>query len=75
MSLEPSSKQEGLSPINEAKSLLSNGDAAGALAVLKKAADEGDGSSGMCNKIKKGRKQKATPKRTRIKRKQKRERN
>ena len=42
MSLEPSSKQHGLSPINEAKSLLSNGDAEGALGVLKKAADEGD---------------------------------
>ncbi len=42
MSLEPSSKQHGLSPINEAKSLLSNGDAEGALGVLKKASDEGD---------------------------------
>ena len=42
MSLEQSSRQNGLSPINSAKSLLSNGDAEGALAVLKKAADEGD---------------------------------
>ena len=42
MSLEPSSKQHELSPINEAKSLLSNGDAEGALGVLKKAGDEGD---------------------------------
>ena len=42
MSVEPSSKQHGLSPINEAKSLLSSGDAEGALGILKKAADEGD---------------------------------
>ena len=42
MSLEPSSKQRRTSAINSAKSLLSNGDAEGALAVLKKAADEGD---------------------------------
>ena len=42
MSLEPSSKQLRTSPINSAKSLLSNGDAEGALGVLKKAADEGD---------------------------------
>ena len=42
MSLEPFSKQRRISPINSAKSLLSNGDAEGALGVLKKAADEGD---------------------------------
>ena len=42
MSLEPQQKKKKLSPIIEAKSLLSNGDEAGALAVLKKAAESGD---------------------------------
>ena len=45
-SSEPKQEQEkrdlGISPIIEAKSLLSNGDEAGALAVLKKAAESGD---------------------------------
>ena len=42
MSLEPQQKDPGISLIIEAKSLLSNGDEAGALAVLKKAAESGD---------------------------------
>ena len=42
MSLEPQQKDLGTSPIIEAKSLLSNGDEAGAFAVLKKAAESGD---------------------------------
>ena len=45
-SSEPKQEQEkrdlGISSIIEAKSLLSNGDEAGALAVLKKAAESGD---------------------------------
>ena len=45
-SSEPKQEQEkrdlGISSIIEAKSLLSNGDEAGALAVLKKAAKNGD---------------------------------
>ena len=42
MSLEPQREDPYISPIIEAKSLLSNGDEAGALAVLKKAAESGD---------------------------------
>ena len=42
MSLESQQKDSGISSIIEAKSLLSNGDEAGALAVLKKAAESGD---------------------------------
>ena len=42
MSLEPQQEDPGISPIIEAKSLLSNGDEAGALAVLKKAGESGD---------------------------------
>ena len=42
MSLEQQQEDPGISPIIEAKSLLSNGDEAGALAVLKKAAKNGD---------------------------------
>ena len=42
MSLEPQQKDPGIFPIIGAKSLLSNEDEAGALAVLKKAAESGD---------------------------------
>ena len=42
MSLEPQQKKQKIFSIIEAKSLLSNGDEAGALAVLKKAAERGD---------------------------------
>ena len=42
MSFEPQQKKQRVSPIIEAKSLLSNGDEAGALAVLKEAAESGD---------------------------------
>ena len=42
MSLEPQQKDPGIFSIIGAKSLLSNGDEAGALAVLKKAAESGD---------------------------------
>ena len=42
MSLEPQQEDPGIFPIIEAKSLLSNGDEVGALAVLKKAAKNGD---------------------------------
>ena len=42
MSFEPKQKDTGGSPIIEAKSLLSQGDEAGAFGVLKKAAEHGD---------------------------------
>ena len=42
MSLEPQQKKQRIFSIIGAKSLLSNGDEAGALAVLKKAAESGD---------------------------------
>ena len=42
MSFEPKQKKQRTSPIIEAKSLLSQGDATGAFAVLKKAAEHGD---------------------------------
>ena len=42
MSLEPQQEDPGISPLIKAKSLLSNGDEAGTLAVLKKAAESGD---------------------------------
>ena len=42
MSLEPRQKDPEISRIIEAKSLLSNGDEAGALAALKKGAESGD---------------------------------
>ena len=42
MSLESQQKDPGISAIIQAKSLLSNGDEEGALAVLKKAAESGD---------------------------------
>ena len=42
MSFEPKQKRQRISPIIEAKSLLSNGDVAGAFAVLKKGAEDGD---------------------------------
>ena len=42
MSLEPKREKQGTSPIIEARSLLSNGDEAGALAVLRKAAESGN---------------------------------
>ena len=40
--IKPQREDPYISPIIEAKSLLSNGDEAGALAVLKKAAESGD---------------------------------
>ena len=42
MSFEPQQEDTGTSPIIEAKSLLSNGDEAGAFAVLKKGAESGN---------------------------------
>ena len=42
MSFEPQQENLGISPIIQAKSLLSNGDEAGALAVLKEAAESGN---------------------------------
>ena len=42
MSLEPQQEDPGISPLIKTKSLLSNGDEAGALAVLKKAGESGD---------------------------------
>ena len=39
---EQGQEDPGISPIIEAKSLLSNGDVAGAFSVLKKAAESGD---------------------------------
>ena len=42
MSLEPKQKKQRTSPIVQARTLLSNGDVRGALAVLKKGADEGN---------------------------------
>ena len=42
MSLEPKQKKQGASPIIEARSLLSNGDEGGALAVLREAAGVGN---------------------------------
>ena len=42
MSFEPKQKKQRISPIIEAKSLLSNGDEAGAFVVLKEAAENGD---------------------------------
>ena len=42
MSFEPKQKRRRTSPIIEAKSLLSQGDKAGAFDVLKKAAENGD---------------------------------
>ena len=42
MSLEPQQEDTGISPVIQAKSLLSNGDEARALAVLKKAVESGD---------------------------------
>ena len=42
MSFEPKQEDTGGSPIIEAKSLLSQGDATGAFGVLKKAAEHGD---------------------------------
>ena len=42
MSLEPKQKKQGTSPIIEARSLLSNGDEGGALAVLREAAGVGN---------------------------------
>ena len=42
MSFEPKQKKQRITPIIEAKSLLSQGDEEGAFAVLKKAAENGD---------------------------------
>ena len=42
MSLEPKKKKQRISPIVEARSLLSNGDVRGAFAVLRKGADGGN---------------------------------
>ena len=42
MSLEPKQEKQGTSPIIESRSLLSNGDEKGALAVLRKAAGVGN---------------------------------
>ena len=42
MSFEPKQKRQRTSPVIEAKSLLSQGDEAGAFGVLKKAAKHGD---------------------------------
>ena len=42
MSFEPKQKRQRISPIIEAKSLLSNGDVEGAFAVLKKGAENGN---------------------------------
>ena len=42
MSLEPKQNKQGISPIIEARSLLSNGDERGAFAVLREAADGGN---------------------------------
>ena len=42
MSVQPQQEQARLSPIVEAKSLLSNGDVKGAFSVLKKAAESGN---------------------------------
>ena len=42
MSFEPKQEDTGGSPIIKAKSLLSNGDVAGAFGVLKKGAENGD---------------------------------
>ena len=42
MSFEPKQQDTGISPIIEAKSLLSNGDVAGAFGVLKKGAEDGN---------------------------------
>ena len=42
MSFEPKQEDTGISPIIEAKSLLLNGDEAGAFGVLKKGAENGD---------------------------------
>ena len=42
MSFEPKQKKQRISPIIEAKSLLSQGDMAGAFAVLKEAAENGE---------------------------------
>ena len=42
MSFEPKQKKQRISPIIEAKSLLSEGDVEGAFAVLKKAAEHED---------------------------------
>ena len=42
MSFEPKQKRQRISPIIEAKSLLSQGDKAGAFGVLKKAAEHAD---------------------------------
>ena len=41
MSFQPPQKKQRISPIIKAKSLLSNGDKAGAFAVLKKGAESG----------------------------------
>ena len=42
MSFEPKQKKQRISPIIEAKSLLSKGDVAGAFGVLKEGAENGD---------------------------------
>ena len=42
MSFEPKQEDTGISPIIEAKSLLSNGNEAGSFAILKEAADDGN---------------------------------
>ena len=42
MSFEPKQKKQRISPIIEAKSLLSNGDEAGAFDVLKEGAEDGN---------------------------------
>ena len=42
MPFEPKQEDTGISPIIEAKSLLSNGNEAGAFVVLGKAAENGD---------------------------------
>ena len=42
MSFEPKQKRQRTSPVIEARSFLSQGDEAGAFAVLKKAAEHGD---------------------------------
>ena len=42
MSLEPKQNKQGISPIIEARTLLSNGDVRGTLAVLRKGADGGN---------------------------------
>ena len=42
MSVEPQQEEQKSFPITEAKSLVSNGDEAGALAVLEKAAENGN---------------------------------